>query len=80
MCLKQAFALGVLEQSSQGALQVGFLKHLETCTVLLDLVCLSLFCIFMSFQTDCNIYIYIYYIMFIIYNYSNIEILLILWI
>ncbi len=35
------------------ALQEGFLKHLgEVATVLLDLVCLSLFCFFMSFQTD----------------------------
>ncbi len=34
-------------------LQVGFLKHLgDVTTVLLDLVCLSLFCFFMSFQTD----------------------------
>ncbi len=35
------------------ALQEGFLKHLgEVATVLLDLVCQSLFCFFMSFQTD----------------------------
>ncbi len=34
-------------------MQVGFLKYLEdVATVLLDLVCLSLFCFFMSFQTD----------------------------
>ncbi len=32
---------------------VRFLKHLgDVATVLLDLVCLSLFCFFMSFQTD----------------------------
>ncbi len=35
------------------ALQEGFLKHLgDVVTVLLDLDCLSLFCFFMSFQTD----------------------------
>ncbi len=35
------------------ALQVSFLKHLgDVVTVLLDWVCLSLFCFFMSFQTD----------------------------
>ncbi len=35
------------------ALQGGFLKHLgDVATVLLDLVCLSLFCFFMSFQRD----------------------------
>ncbi len=40
--------------NSTVALQVGFLKHLaDVATVLLDLVCLSLFCVFMSFQTDC---------------------------
>ncbi len=39
--------------NSTVALQVGFLKHLgDVATVLLDLVCLSLFCFFMSFQTD----------------------------
>ncbi len=39
--------------NSTVALQVGFLKHLgDIATVLLDLVCLSLFCFFMSFQTD----------------------------
>ncbi len=39
--------------SFQVALQVGFLKHLgDVATVLLDLVCLSLFCFVMSFQTD----------------------------
>ncbi len=36
----------------QEALQVDHLKHLgDFATVLLDLVCLSLFCFFMSFQT-----------------------------
>ncbi len=40
--------------NSAVALQVGLLKHLgDVATVLLDLVCLSLFCFFMSFQTDC---------------------------
>ncbi len=40
--------------NSTVALLVGFLKHLgDVATVLLDLVCLSLFCYFMSFQTDC---------------------------
>ncbi len=35
------------------ALQVDLLKHLgNVATVLLYLVCLSLFCFFMSFQTD----------------------------
>ncbi len=35
------------------ALQVGFSKHLgDVATVLLDLGRLSLFCFFMSFQTD----------------------------
>ncbi len=39
--------------NSTVALQVGFLKHLgDVATVLLDLVCLSLFSFFMSFQTD----------------------------
>ncbi len=39
--------------NSTVALLVGFLKHLgDVATVLLDLVCLSLFCYFMSFQTD----------------------------
>ncbi len=39
--------------NSTVALQVGFLKHLgDVATVLLDLVCLSLFCFFMSLQTD----------------------------
>ncbi len=39
--------------NSTVALQVGFLKHLEDiATVLLDLVCLSLICFFVSFQTD----------------------------
>ncbi len=39
--------------NSTVALQVGFLKHLgDVGTVVLDLVCLSLFCFFMSFQTD----------------------------
>ncbi len=39
--------------NSTVALQVGFLKHLgDVGTVLLDLVSLSLFCFFMSFQTD----------------------------
>ncbi len=39
--------------NSTVVLQVGFLKHLgDVATVLLDLVCLSLFCFFMSFQTD----------------------------
>ncbi len=39
--------------NSTVALQVGFLKHLgDVATVLLDLACLSLFCFFMSFQTD----------------------------
>ncbi len=34
-------------------MQVGLLKHLgDVATVLLDLVCLSLFCFFMLFQTD----------------------------
>ncbi len=34
-------------------LQIGFLKHLrDVATVLLDLVYLSVFCFFMSFQTD----------------------------
>ncbi len=33
-------------------MQVGLLKHLrDIATVLLDLVCLSLFCFFMLFQT-----------------------------
>ncbi len=50
---KAAFVLGSLEQSFSGALQVAFLKRLgDVATVLLDLVCLSLFCFFMSFQTD----------------------------
>ncbi len=35
------------------ALREGFLKHLgDVATVLLDLVCLSFFCFFMSFQRD----------------------------
>ncbi len=39
--------------NSTVALQIGFLKHLgDVATVLLDLVCLSLFCFFTSFQTD----------------------------
>ncbi len=39
--------------NSTVALQGGFLKHLrDVATVLLDLVCLSLFWFFMSFQTD----------------------------
>ncbi len=39
--------------NSTVALLVGFLKHLgDVVTVLLDLVCLSLFCYFMSFQRD----------------------------
>ncbi len=39
--------------NSTVALQLGFSKHLgDVATVLLDLVCLSLFCFFMSFQTD----------------------------
>ncbi len=39
--------------NSTVALQVGFLKHFgDVDTVLLDLVCISLFCFFMSFQTD----------------------------
>ncbi len=39
--------------NSTVALQGGLLKHLEDVdTVLLDLVCLSLFCFFMSFQTE----------------------------
>ncbi len=37
--------------NSTVALQVGFLKHRgDVATVLLDLVCLSLFCFFMSLQ------------------------------
>ncbi len=40
---KAAFSLGALEQSFSGALQLAFLKRLGD-TVLLDLVCLSLFC------------------------------------
>ncbi len=37
--------------NSTVVLQVGFLKHLgDVGTVLLDLVCLSLFCFFMSFH------------------------------
>ncbi len=39
--------------NSTVALQVGLLKHLgDVATVLLDLVCLSVFCFFMSFQKD----------------------------
>ncbi len=39
--------------NSTEALQVGFLKRLgDVATVLLDLVRLSFFCFFMSFQTD----------------------------
>ncbi len=39
--------------NSTVALRVGFLKHLgDVTTVLVDLICLSLFCFFMSFQTD----------------------------
>ncbi len=40
--------------NSTVALQVGFLKMFlgDVATILLDLVCLSLFCFFMSFQTD----------------------------
>ncbi len=39
--------------NSTVALQEGFLKHLgDVATVLLDSVGLSLFCFFMSFQTD----------------------------
>ncbi len=35
------------------ALQEGFLKHLgDVARVLLDCVCLCLFCFFMSFKTD----------------------------
>ncbi len=46
---KAAFALGALEQSFSGALQVGLLKHLgDVATVLLDLVCLSLFSFFLE--------------------------------
>ncbi len=44
---KAAFVLGALEQSFSGA----FLKRLGD-TVHLDLVCLSLFCFFMSLQPD----------------------------
>ncbi len=44
---KAAFVLGALEQSFSGA----FLKRLGD-TVLLDLVCLSLFCFCMSLQPD----------------------------
>ncbi len=49
---KEAFALQ-LHIVFQAALQVGFLKHLgDIATVLQNLVCLSLFCFFMSFETD----------------------------
>ena len=48
---RAGFVLGALEQSFSGALQEGFLKRLGD-TVLLDWVCLSLFCFFMSLQTD----------------------------
>ncbi len=48
-----AFLQKCLKLNSTVALQGGFLKHLgDVVTVLLDLVCLSLFCFFMSFQTD----------------------------
>ncbi len=41
--------------NSTVALQVGLLKHLgNVATVLLDLVCLSLFCFLMSFHTLCG--------------------------
>ncbi len=50
---KAAFAFGALAYSFQVALQVGLLKHFgDVATVLLDWVRLSLFCFFMSFQTD----------------------------
>ncbi len=39
--------------NSTVAFHIGLLKHLvDVAKVLLDLVCLSLFCFFMSFQTD----------------------------
>ncbi len=41
--MKAVFALGALEQSFSGALQVGFLKHFgDVATVLLDLVFINL--------------------------------------
>ncbi len=47
------FTQGPKTFNSTVALQEGFLKHLgDVATVLLDLVCLSLFCFFMSIQTD----------------------------
>ncbi len=47
---KAAFALGALAHSFSGIFAGRFLK--DVATALLDLVCLSLFCFFMSFQTD----------------------------
>ncbi len=50
---KAAFALDALAQSFSVVLQVSLLKRLgDVATVLLDLVCLSLVCFFMSFQRD----------------------------
>ncbi len=48
MHLKQLLPHVHLRIVSQEALQVGLLKHLgDVVTVLLDLVCLSLFCFYM---------------------------------
>ncbi len=48
-----AFLMSQLKQVSSGSFAGRFLKHLgNIATVLLDSVCLSLFCFFMSFQTD----------------------------
>ncbi len=51
---KAAFALGALVQCFSGSFAGGFLKHLgDVATVILDLVCLRLFC-FMSFSIYYN--------------------------
>ncbi len=50
-----AFLHKCLTFNSTVVLQVGLLKHLgNIATVPLDLVCLKLFCFFMSFQTEEN--------------------------
>ncbi len=49
---KAAFALGALAHSFSGSIAARSLHLGDVATVLLDLVCLSLFCFFMSFQTD----------------------------
>ncbi len=46
-------SLHTLESFNSTVALVDFLKHLEdVVTVLLDLLCVSLFCFFMSFRTD----------------------------